>query len=132
MKKTLPALLLILSGCFYETYERRGVNPPAPPLTAQDVRKLSEAGVSEAVILETIDQRGSKKLSVDDIVALKTAGASDTVIAKMQATERQEPQVVYVDNPAYYRYYYGPYYPWWGFSAGYWGRRGGAGVRVGW
>ena len=132
MKKMTPAILLILSGCFYETYDRRAVAPAPPPLTAPEVQKLAEAGVSEPVILEAIDQRGAKPLSADDIVALKAAGASDAVIAKMQATERKEPQVVYVDSPVYYHYSYGPYYPWWGFSYGYWGRRGGGGIRVGW
>jgi hypothetical protein len=55
------------------------------------------------------------------------------VIAKMQATVRKEPEVIYVEEPVVYRsYYYGPYwYPTWGFGYTYWGRRGGVGVR-GW
>jgi hypothetical protein len=53
----------------------------------------------------------------------------------MIATERKDPpEVIYVEQPVYYRpYYYGPYwYPSWGFGYSYWGRRSGVGVRVGW
>jgi hypothetical protein len=130
----LPACLLVLSGCFYETRDRRATAPPAPPLSRDEVERMAAAGVSEPVMIEVIEQRGAKALSADDIVALKTAGASDAAISKMQATERKEPEIVYVDSPVYYHYYYGPYwaYPWWGFSYSYWGRRGGFGFRAGW
>jgi hypothetical protein len=134
MKKMLTALsLLLLAGCFYEVRDRRAMAPAAPPLTRGEVEKMAAAGVSDAVILETVDHRGAKVLSADDIVALKTAGASDEVISRMQSNVRKEPEIVYVESPVYYHYYYGPYwYPWWGFSYSYWGRRGGGGVRVGW
>ena len=133
MKRFSVLCLLALCGCVYESYGRRTAYPAAPPLAREEVEKMAAAGVSDPVMMELIEQRGAKALSADDIVALKNAGASDAVIGKMQATERKEPEVVYVEGPAYYRSYYGPYwYPWWGFSYGYWGRRGGVGVRSGW
>jgi hypothetical protein len=134
MKKMMwPILLGLLSGCYYEGYERRvALAPVPPPVTAQEAERMAAAGVSEAVLLEQIDMRGSRALSVDDMVAIKKAGASDAVIARMQATVRKDPEVVYVDSPVVYRsYYYGPYwYPTWGFGYTYWGHRGGVGVRV--
>ncbi len=135
-KNTMLALALaLLSGCFYETYDRRAMSPPIPPpVTRDEMERLSAAGVSEATMLELVDQRGARPLSADDIVAIKKAGGSDAVIAKMQATVRKEPEIVYVEQPVIYRsYYYGPYwYPSWGFGYSYWGRRNFSGVRVGW
>ena len=134
MKKLWPIGLALLAGCFYETYERRLPPPMPPPVTRDETERMAAAGVSEATMLELVEQRGAKPLSADDIVAIKKAGASDAVIAKMQANVRQEPEVVYVEAPVVYRsYYYGPYgYPYWGFGYSYWGRRSGVGVRVGW
>jgi hypothetical protein len=127
MRNMMLALgLALLGGCFYETYDRRAILPPVPPpVTRDEMERMAAAGVSETVMLEVVDQRGARPLSADDIVAIKTAGASDAVIAKMQATVRKEPEVVYVEQPVVYRsYYYGPYwYPSFGFSYGYWGGR---------
>jgi hypothetical protein len=137
MKKLLPICLAALSGCFIESYDRRVISGPVdPPVTRDEAERLAAAGVSEPALIELIEQRGARPLSADDIVAIKKAGASDAVIAKMQNTIREEPRVVYVEQPAYYypsSYYYGPYwYPRWGFSYSYWGRRHVSGVRVGW
>jgi hypothetical protein len=129
-----PVLLALVSGCYYEGYERHvGLAPVPPPLTHEEVERMAAAGVSEATLLELVDLRGARALSVDDIVAIKKAGASDAVIAKMQANVRKEPEVIYVESPLVYRsYYYGPYwYPTWGFGYSYWGHRSGFGVRVG-
>jgi hypothetical protein len=134
MKKMCAVLLALLPGCYYEGYERRAAPAPLPPpVTRDEAERMSAAGVSEATLLELVDQRGARPLSADDIVAIKKAGGSDAVIAKMQATVRKEPEVVYVEQPVVYRsYYYGPYwYPTWGFGYTYWGRRGGVSVR-GW
>jgi hypothetical protein len=135
--KTMMCLgLALLSGCVYETgYERRVITGPmAPPVAPGEVIRMEAAGVSEPVILDVLSVRGARPLTADDIVAIKTAGGSDTVISKMQNTIRQEPEVVYVEQPVVYRSYaYGPYwYPSWGFGYSSWGHRGGWGVRVGW
>ena len=135
MKKVWPLCLALLSGCFYETYDRRAISPPLPPpVTRDEMERMAAAGVSEPTMLELVERRGARPLSADDIVAIKKAGAPDTVIAKMQATVRKEPEVVYVEQPIVYRSYtYGPYwYPSWGFGYSYWGRRSYSGVRVGW
>ena len=116
----------LLGGCFYERYDRHVMGPPGPPpVTRDEMERMAAAGVSDPVMLEVVEQRGARPLTADDIVAIKKAGASDAVIAKMQATVRKEPEVVYVEQPVVYRsYYYGPYwYPSFGFSYTYWGRR---------
>ncbi len=135
MKKLLPICILALSGCIYERYDDRRAAPGAPPLTRDEAERLAAAGVAEPTMVEIIEQRGARALTADDIVAIKKAGASDAVIQKMIATERKDPpEIIYVEQPVYYRpYYYGPYwYPSWGFGYSTWGRRSGLGVRVGW
>jgi hypothetical protein len=134
MKKMSAILLALLSGCYFEGYDRHAaLAPMPPPVTRDEAERMAAAGVSEATMLELVGQRGARALSADDIVAIKKAGASDAVIAKMQTTVRKEPEVVYVEEPVVYRsYYYGPYwYPTWGFGYTYWGRRGGVAIR-GW
>jgi hypothetical protein len=146
MKNALCILALAaLSGCYYQGYAVRRVAPAEPPVSKEEAERLSAAGVSEPVIVELVEKRGSVPLSPDDIVALKKAGATDGVVQKMIASERKESAQVMVDD--YYvvpGYYYGnPYYPYhaasggvgWGGGWG-WGYhynsypRGYAGVRV--
>jgi hypothetical protein len=139
--KALACAALALAGCYTEVYREPAAVPAGPPLTREEVERLAAAGVSEAVILELVEQRGARPLSADDIVALKKAGASDAVVQKMIARETKQPEVVYVERPVYYRSYY--YYdPWWphswycgpgiGFSYHYywWRPRAGFGVRI--
>ena len=53
-------------------------------LTNESVLKLAKAGLSEAVILSTVEsQPGQYATGVDDLIALKAAGVSDKVIALM-------------------------------------------------
>jgi hypothetical protein len=72
--------------------------PAAPPaMTNQDVIKMVAAGLSSDVIATSIRQaaRRSFDLSVDGLVALKTAGVPDPIIRLMQSPEaRLEPTVV--------------------------------------
>lgn len=138
----LPAFWVLLGGCYTEVYREPVAVPAGPPVTREEVERLAAAGVSEAVILELVEQRGARPLSTDDIVALKKAGASDAVVQRMIARETKEPEAVYVERPIYYyrSYYY--YDPWWphywycgpgiGFSYHYyrWRPRVGFGVRI--
>jgi hypothetical protein len=143
MKKMLCVLLLATSGCYYQGYAIRKVAPVEPPLTRDEVEKLSAAGVSEPVIVEMIEKRGGAPLTPDDLVALKKAGTPDPVVQKMIATERKEPERVVIDDyyvypSSSYYYDYPYYYPsfsygvgwgWgWGYYRPYW--RGSMGVRV--
>ena len=144
-------LLAGLSGCYYGGYTVRRVAPAEPPLSREEVERLTSAGVSEPVVVEMVEKRGAQPLTTDDLVALKKSGVSDPLVQKMIASERKpQPAQVVVDDyyyayaPSYYYGYYGyPYYPYYGvgvgFSYGYgwgWGGhyhsypRGSMGVRV--
>jgi hypothetical protein len=143
MKKMLCLLLLAAAGCYTPTYTVRKPLPTDPPLSREEIERLSSAGVSEPVINELIDKRGSVALTPDDLVALKNAGAPDTVVQKAISSERKVVERVIVeDYYAYpYPYYYGyPYYGasfsygfGWGYGGYYHGGcypRGAVGVRV--
>jgi len=107
------------SGCAPNSYTRTGYRGAdggdslPPPMTAGDVIELSKAKVGDAVIIgqirstESIFQLGTK-----DIVQLKQAGVSDTVIAAMVSTA----------GPASFRrapYGYGYAYPGWYYPYGW-------------
>lgn len=139
MKKLLYLLLLTVSGCVYPAYTVRRPLPTEPPVSREEIERLSNAGVSEPVMFDLIEKRGAAPLSPDDLVALKKAQVSDTVVQKAIASERKIVERVIIDDYAYPGYYY-PYY---GASFGYgvgWGYpyyyhgycypRGYVGVRV--
>lgn len=140
MKKMLCLLLLAASGCYYPAHTVRRAYPVEPPLSREEVERLSSAGVSEAVINELIGNRGAAPLTPDDLVALKKAGTPDAVVQKMIASERKAPQAGAAEEggyPASYYYYDSPYYyssfsygfGWgWGYSHYY--PRGYVGVRT--
>jgi hypothetical protein len=148
MRKMLACVLLVaMTGCYYQGYAVRKVVNSDPPLSKEEVERLASAGVSEPVLLEMVEKRGSAPLSPDDLVALKKAGVSDTVVQKMISSERKESSRVVVEDyyyPGYYGYPYTyPYYPYYygpsvAFGVGYgWGGyyyrsypRGYYGVRV--
>ena len=131
----LFALLLSAAGCTYSSYTVRKPLPTEPPLTREEIERMSIAGISEPVMMELLDRRGALALTPDDLVALKNAGAPDPVVQKAIASERKVVERVVVED--YYAY---PYYPYYGASFSYgfgwgWGGyygypRGAVGVRV--
>jgi len=112
----------------------------AAPLAAsadvskEDIKKLIGAGVGEEVILSFIRSHGpAAKMSADDLVELKQAGATEKVLATMAGgsnatpaapaaparTYTYAPSTTYVaDTPVYSSDYYYPYYSYPYFS--YW------------
>jgi len=148
MVRLLPFFLaLACAGCWVPLYD----DEPRPvarnvdygdPLTCAEIEKLLKAGVSDGVILEKSKKTGVVKLTVDDIVALKTAGASDALIKELIASERRVSRVEYAPATTTYVYHdcwWGPSI-WLGTSGhGYYHRHHhrrsggfGVGVRVGW
>lgn len=113
-----------LAGCYYEGYAVRRIGPAEPPLSREEVERLTGAGVSEPVVVEMVEKRGASPLSPDDLVTLKKAGVSDPVVQKMISSERKEPAHVVVDDyyyaypPSYYYDYGYPYYPYYGVGFG--------------
>lgn len=138
MKKMLCLLLLASAGCTYPAYTVRRALPTDPPLTREEIVRMSGAGISEPVMIELIERRGAAPLTPDDLVALKSAGAADPVVEKAIACERKLVERVVVENYPYpYDYYAYPYYGasfgyGWGYGGYYYGGypRGYLGVRV--
>ncbi len=125
MKNAAALLLLIPAGCYYSGRPAQPLSS-GPPIARDEVERLSAAGVSEPILVELVEKRGARKLTADDIVALKKAGTSDAVVQKMIALESRQPDMVYVDEP-YYTYRSYGYNPWtWGpyWSLGYYGSWG--------
>jgi len=158
---TLLLMVPILSSCYEPAYfydggprrQRRieAPKPQEPPMTVAQVKKLLEGGIGADVIVTKAEKAGVRKLSADDLVALKQAGASDELMAALIKNERA-PVVVPRRAPrgrssSYYyyygsprsSYYYSPYYHsgghfGMGFSYGrsYYGGNYGGGSRFGW
>jgi hypothetical protein len=81
------------------------------PLALSDVEALSHAGVNDGVILRYIRNQGTiYTLNSADVVRLRHAGVSQSVIDYMLATARS-----YYDYPPVYDPWYGPWWgPWYG------------------
>ena len=108
----LCLLLLAAVGCYTPTYTVRRPLPTDPPLSREEIERMSSAGLSDAVVFELLDKRGAMPLTPDDLVAMKEAGTPDAVVQKAIATEKKVPQQVIVEN-----YYYG--YPYYGTTFSY-------------
>jgi len=116
MRKLFLALPAALAGCLYAGSARETAAPAGPPVTRDEMERLSAAGISEPVLIELVEKRGARPLSADDLVALKKAGTSDAVAQKMIAAETRAPEVVVLEEPPYY--YYHPFYdPWYHHSS---------------
>ena len=78
----------LLAGCYLDPYTARAVYGEAPAdaaLTRADIERLVQGGVSDAVILAKARRSGVVRLSTDDLVALKKAGASDALLTGLLA-----------------------------------------------
>ena len=97
--------------------------PLAAQVTKEDLKKLTSAGISDEVIISYVKANGPVvKLSADDVIELKQAGASEkllSVILGAPAPERQAAPppatTTYLTQPTPYYYtptsYYYDYYP---------------------
>jgi hypothetical protein len=72
-----------------------------PPLSLEDVQKLSASGTSDSVIISQIRASGSVyRLTADQILWLQQYGVHDAVIHEMQLTASR-PRAVYTATPVY-------------------------------
>ena len=134
----LCLLLLTVAGCTTPTYTVRRPLPHDPPLSREEIERLSTAGVSEPVVMELLDKRGAAALTPDDLVALKESGTPDAVVQKAIASEKKVVEPVIVENYYYGYPYYGTSFSYgigfgYGYYGGYYGHcypRGSMGVRV--
>jgi len=75
-RKIFPALLMLVAMCFFAQ----------EMLTNESILKLCKAGVGDDTIVDMIKAQPSKfSLRTDDIIALKSAGITEKVIAAMVA-----------------------------------------------
>jgi hypothetical protein len=73
-----------------------------PPLSLEDVQKLSANGTSDGVIINQIQASGSVyRLTADQILWLQNYGVHEPVIREMQATANRAPRAVYTATPVY-------------------------------
>jgi hypothetical protein len=151
MKRILCLVSLavaLTAGCVFgppPPYPGYVVRPPAPapspPLTDEDIVRMSHAGISESVMIEKINSNGlTVRPNPEQLVNLKKEGLSDNVLQAMVTARVGPPPsaagTTYAyDYPGYYYPYYSPYYypypysyypysygPWgYGYGWGYWG-----------
>jgi hypothetical protein len=136
----LPLAGLLMTGCVTQT-DTVTTPPPGPSLA--EIQVMVQAHVSDPVIVSQIQNSPTRyALTADQIIALKTAGASDTVLTALINTAGKPPvqtttvaqssyvyPAVYVNpwpfiwwgGPSYYGGYYGGYYR----GGGYYNRDGG-------
>jgi hypothetical protein len=98
-------------------------------MTIKDIVELTEAGVSDEVIISQIKATGAYfELTSDDILFLKDVGVSDKAIKAMIDTARKRPvrREVNIYQPSYLRpLFYRPYpVVSFGFGVGFFGHGG--------
>jgi hypothetical protein len=99
-----------------------GALPAMADVTKADVKKLLDAKVSDAVIVEYVKTNAPVHMTADDLASLKSAGATDnvlTVLAQYMSVPSAPTETVYVYRPYYngwywsgwcWHYYYRPVY----------------------
>ena len=125
MKRALVAAIVVagiltVGGCASSQYASQGrksqdSRDTVALMTKNDIISLSQAGVSDSLIVAMLDDSGTYfQLSTQDVIDLKNAGVHDAVIKAMMTPPAEETKVS--DNSRYY-YYYPPYwyagYPYW-------------------
>ncbi len=132
----VAACSLVVAGCATERYAHYGreryeaAQDTVNMMTKDDVIALSNAGVSDQVIIDQIKSTGSAfQLGTQDIVDLANAGVSDKVIGAMiksgEAGQSPGRYYSYYPYPSWYWYADYPFvYPWYpsfflGFTFGH-------------
>lgn len=99
-----------------------GALPTMADVTKADVKKLMDAKVSDAVIIEYVKTNAPVRMGADDLASLKNAGATDNVLATLaqyMGTPSAPTETVYIYRPYYngwywsgwcWHYYYRPVY----------------------
>src|ERR1019366_1994656 len=89
MKCLLPLVGLLLTGCVTRTTT---VSAPPPGPSIAQIQSMVKAHVSDSVIVNQIQNSSSRyTLTADQIIALKNAGASDTVLNALITSVNKPP-----------------------------------------
>lgn len=86
MKQTLILALVtsLLAGCV--VHERRTSIPGVTPVTKQEVLSMTTSGYADDALLARIHQDGvERRPSADDLVEMKSAGVSESVMNAMMS-----------------------------------------------
>jgi hypothetical protein len=120
MRFLLPLAGFLLTGCVTRTYTV--TTPPSGPSLA-DIQSLVQAHVSDTVIVNQLQNSSTRyALTADQIITLKAAGASDTVLTALINTASKPPvqttTTTVEQGPAVYPYVYVDPWPWfwWGWG----------------
>jgi hypothetical protein len=96
--------------------------PAMADVTKADVKKLMDAKVSDAVIVEYVKTNAPVRMTAGDLASLKNAGVSDdvlAVLAQYMGVPSAPTETVYIYRPYYnswywsgwcWHYYYRPVY----------------------
>lgn len=118
----LPLACLLLTGCVTRTYT---VNTPPPGPSLDQVQAMVQAKVSDSVIVSQIQNSSTRySLTADQIITLKQAGVSDTVLNALINTASKPPAqtttTVEQSAAVYPNVYVNPWpYGWWGWGGPY-------------
>jgi hypothetical protein len=112
--------VLFLAGCvpMQHASRTRGASAPADTaslMTKQNVISLSQAGVSDSIIVTMLDASGSYfQLTTQDVLDLKSAGVHEGVIQAMLAIPGPSDETTASEGGrGYPPYWYARYYPYW-------------------
>jgi hypothetical protein len=120
--------LWLLAGCVVAPVPRYRVRQVKPAgISAEEVVRLTKAGLSDSVVLEKIKSEGvAARPSAEQVVSLKNDGVSEAVVGAMltaPVVEERTVEVVYdypyYSYPYYYPYSYYPYYSPYYYGYGY-------------
>ena len=116
------ASVLLLAGCVPTQHASRVRHMPvaadtAGQMTKQDVISLTQAGLSDSLIVSMMDaSRSYFQLTTQDVLDLKSAGVREPVIKAMLAAPPEESENAGSDDVRYRvvpPYWYMGYYPYW-------------------
>ena len=121
-----PLAGLLLAGCVTRTYT---VNTPPPGPSIGDVQAMVQAQVSDSVIVNQIQNSSTRYvLTADQIIALKSVGASDAVLNALINSASKAPvqsTTTIEQGPYVYPYVYVDPWPWFWWGGGYYYYHGG-------
>jgi hypothetical protein len=120
IKYLWPLAGLFLAGCVTRTTT---VSAPPPGPSLDQVQAMVQAHVSDSVIVNEIQSSGSRySLTADQIIALKNAGAGESVLNALINSVNQPPvqatTTTVVRAPVVYPYVYVDPWPVWGWGWG--------------
>jgi hypothetical protein len=103
MKRLTLLAPILLAGCVVQSGPVAWT-PARVPLSVDEIAAMRRAGTSDDTIRRDLQANGvERKLTADDLVALKEAGAGDSLLAAAASAPVLEPEDA---QPLYHRHLY--------------------------